>query len=73
MLTLLFIILMVTVFGKLAVLAIKMAWGITKVLFSIVFLPIALIVLFMSGLAILAIPILVILGVIALITPGTAA
>lgn len=70
MLTLLFICLMLSVFGKLAWVAIKMTWGITKVLFGIVFLPITLIILFVSGLVSLAFPILVILGVIALLTPA---
>ena len=61
-----FIICMIAVFGKLAVLAIKGAWGLTKVLFSLVFLPFILIGLVIKGFIFLAFPILVIFGVAAL-------
>ena len=43
MLTLLFVICMIAVFGKLAVLALRGAWGLTKIIFSLVFLPLILI------------------------------
>lgn len=66
MLTLLFIILMCVVFGKLIGLAIKAAWGITKILFTIVLLPLALIALAVKGLIFVAIVVLVIMGIIAL-------
>lgn len=66
MLTMIFIICMIAVFGKLAVLAIKGAWGLTKILFSLVFLPFILIGLVIKGLIFLAFPILVIFGVVAL-------
>ena len=45
MLTLIFTCLMVWIFGKLIWIAFKMTWGITKVLFNLVFLPIILIAL----------------------------
>lgn len=41
MFTLIFVILMFMVFGKLLVFAIKAAWGITKIIWTIVVLPIA--------------------------------
>ena len=69
MLTILFLILMIAVFGKLIWLAIRAAWGITKVLFSIVFLPIVLIALALSGLIVVALPILIIVGLAALLIP----
>lgn len=69
MLTILFLILMIAVFGKLIGLAIRAAWGITKVLFSIVILPIVLIVLAVSGLIVVALPILIIVGLAALLIP----
>ena len=69
MLTLLFIILLIGVMGKLIWLAIRAAWGITKVLFSIVFLPIVLIALAVSGLMVVALPVLLIVGLIALLIP----
>lgn len=69
MLTILFLILMIAVFGKLIWLAIRAAWGITKILFSIVFLPIVLIALAVSGLMVVALPILIIVGLVALLVP----
>lgn len=58
MITLLFCILMFTVFGKLALLAIRAAWGISKVLFCLVAAPLFLIVLLISGLVYIALPLL---------------
>lgn len=69
MLTIIFLLLMIVVFGKLIWLAMRAAWGITKVLFSIVFLPIVLIVLALSGLMVVALPILIIVGLAALLIP----
>ena len=69
MLTIIFLLLMIVVFGKLIWFAIRAAWGITKVLFSIVFLPIVLIVLALSGLMVVALPILIIVGLAALFIP----
>ena len=43
MLTLLFVICMFGIFGKLIGLAFKMTWGIAKVLFTLVFLPVILV------------------------------
>lgn len=67
MMTLIFIILMIIVFGKMFKLSIKAAWGITKMLFTFIVLPIGLIMLVVWGLINLAVPILVIIGIIALI------
>ena len=68
MLTLLFIILMIAVFGKVIGIAIKAAWGLTKVLVTIVFLPIILIVMAVSVFMTLSVIALIIGGIIALIT-----
>ena len=65
--TLLFIILMFAVFGKLIGLAFKMTWGIAKILFTLVFLPVILIGLVVGGLISLALPLLVIVGIITLV------
>ena len=43
MLTLLFVVLLLTIFGKLLIFAIKAAWGITKILLNIVLLPLIII------------------------------
>lgn len=67
LITVLFLILLFTIFGKLLSIAIKAAWGITKILFSIVFLPLVLIVLFFSGLVYVALIVLVIVGIVSLV------
>ena len=68
MITLIFIIFMFLIFGNILKVAIKMAWGVTKVLFSLVFLPVFLIVLVLAGLIKLALPILAIVGVVSIIS-----
>lgn len=67
MLTILFFILMIWVFWKLVKLSVKAAWGISKILFTLVLLPIILVVLVIAGFIYIAIPILAIVGVIALV------
>ena len=67
MLEVIFGILMIIVFGKLIWWAIKAAWSITKVLFTIVFLPLVLIGIAVSGAIYLALIILVIGGVVAFV------
>ena len=66
MLYLLFTILMIMVFGKLIGFAIRAAWGISKVLVTLVFLPLILIGLVLGGLIYLALPILIVVGLVAL-------
>lgn len=68
MLTLLFIILLLIVFGKLLGFAIKASWGILKILFTVIFLPALLILLVVVGLMYVALPVLLILGVVAMVT-----
>lgn len=67
MLTFLFIVLMLGVFGKLLFFAIKATWGITKIIVNIVFLPLVIIGLFVSGLAYAALIVLAIVGIVSLI------
>ena len=66
MFTLIFVILMFMVFGKLLVFAKKAAWGITKIIWTIVVLPIALIALVACGLIYIAVPVLAIIGIVSL-------
>lgn len=66
MLNLLFAILMIMVFGKLIGFAIRAAWGISKVIVTLVFLPLILIGLVLGGLIYLAFPILIVVGLVAL-------
>ena len=63
MLELIFTILMFLVFGKILVFALRATWGISKILFSVVLLPVFLIILVVSGLITLALPILIIVGI----------
>ena len=67
MLTFLFIVLMLGVFGKLLFFAIKTTWSITKIIVNIVFLPLVIIGLFVSGLAYAALIVLAIVGIVSLI------
>lgn len=67
MLTFLFFVLLFGIFGKLIWLAVKAAWGISKIVFSIVFLPVVVLVLFFSGLVYAALVLLVVIGIISLI------
>ncbi len=67
MITLLFCILMFTVFGKLAVLALKAAWGITKILLCFVLAPLILLAIVFSGFIYIAMFLLIIGGVMSLV------
>ena len=67
MLTFLFTFLMFIVFGKILIFAIKATWGLSKIMFSLILLPILLICLVLKGLILVALPALAIIGLIALI------
>ena len=67
MLTLLFVVLLLTIFGKLLIFAIKAAWGITKILLNIVLLSLIIIGMFAGGLTYLALIVLAIVGLVSLI------
>ena len=61
---LLFVILLLVIFGKLLSFALKAAWSITKILFSEVIFPLVLIMLVVAGLMYVALPVLVIAGIV---------
>ena len=65
---LIFWILMLAVFGNILMFAIRMTWGITKVVFSLVLLPVTLVVLVLGGLLRIAFPLLAVIGLISLFT-----
>ena len=67
MLSLLFAICMIWVFGKLLQFGIKAAWGISKFIVTIVLLPLVLIGMVVGGLMYIAFPILIVVGIIALV------
>lgn len=66
MLTLLFIVLILAVFGKLLGFAIRAAWGVTKIVFTIVLFPLALIAMVLAGMFYIVLPILIIVGLISM-------
>ena len=62
--TLFFLILMIAVFGKFLIFAVRATWGITKIFFTLVFFPLILIGLVAAGFLYIALPILLIVGII---------
>lgn len=65
MLSLLFIICMIWVFGKMVFFGIRAAWGISKFLVTVVLFPFLLIAMVAGGLLYLAFPLLIFAGLIA--------
>ena len=65
--TLLFIILLFVVFGKILMFAIKAAWGISKIIVSVVLLPVILIAMALTGLLSVALVLLIGIGLISFI------
>ena len=63
MVSILFTLLMIMVFGKIFFFALKTTWGITKIILTIVVLPIVLIAFVFAGLMSIALPLLLIIGV----------
>ena len=68
MLTLLFMIIMFGVVGRLIGVAFKMSWGLVKILFTIAFWPVILLVMVLAGLIQFAFTILIVIGLLALFT-----
>ena len=67
MLNVLFVLMMLSVFTKVAWLGFKISWGMTKLFLALVFAPLILIGLFCSGAVFLAFPLLLMVGVSAMI------
>lgn len=65
MLSLLFIICMIWVFGKMVFFGIRAAWGISKFLVTVVLFPFLLIAMVAGGLLYLTFPLLIFAGLIA--------
>ena len=66
MLTILFLIFLFGIFGKLFFFGIRAAWGLSKFVLMVVFFPVILIGMLIVGLVKLAFPLLLIFGVIAM-------
>jgi hypothetical protein len=64
---LLFSVMMISVFGRLIIWGIRAAWGIGKMIFSLIFLPIVLIGLACTGMIYIALVVLIICGIVTLI------
>jgi len=62
-----FMILLFAIFGRLAVFAIRMAWSITKIILTIILLPLLLVFALFNGLIIFAFPALIVIGILSLI------
>ena len=60
--------LMLAIFGKLAVVACRAAWGITKIVVCFVFVPLFLMILLVAGLVYIVFPILIIVGIIGFVS-----
>lgn len=67
MLTVIFFVALIWVAWKLFVLGIKAAWGVAKIICTVLLLPVFLIALVCMGLIYIAIPILLLVGVVAII------
>ena len=65
--SIIFVILMLVVFGKILKFAIKATWGIAKIVVFLVLLPLILVGLVLSGVIVLALPILIVVGIIAFV------
>lgn len=65
--TLLFMILLLSIFGKLAGFMFRATWSMMKVFFCMIFLPVILIGLVLGGLIYVALPVLVIIGMVSLL------
>lgn len=68
MMTILFFILFFMIFGKLVGFAFQATWSIMKVMLYIVFLPVILVGMVMGGLVYIALPIMLVVGVLSLLT-----
>ena len=69
MLTFIFSMLMIAVFWRVGCIALRLTWGLFKIILSLVFLPGILIAAFASGLMTLAFPLLAIVGLATLLAP----
>ena len=67
MITLFLVFVILALFGSNLKFALKATWGIAKIILGVIVLPIVLIVFVLSGLLTLAVPILVIVGIVFLV------
>lgn len=65
--TLLFLILFFMVFGRLAGFAFRATWSMVKVFLFMIFLPAIIVMMVLGGLIYIALPVLVIVGIVSLL------
>ncbi len=70
MLTLMFAIMMIGVFGRMAGLAVRLSWGFARILLTLVFLPGIIIAGLALGLIRFAFPVLAVIGLVTLLSPN---
>ena len=63
MLNFIFSIMMAVIFGRLLAFSVRFAWGIGRVLVTLLFMPLLLIGLAVRGLMYIAIPVLILVGI----------
>ena len=64
MFTVFMVILMIWIFGKLLVISLRASWGILRILFTVIFLPLIIVGLLVAGILSVAFPLLLVLGAI---------
>ncbi len=67
MLTLISLFLFLAIFGRLLLFAIKLSWGIVKVVGFLVFLPAIILGLIFTGVVYVALPLLLVVGLISMV------
>ena len=67
MMTLLFLIMFFGVFGKLASFAFRATWSMIKIFLFVFFLPAIVVMMVLGGLIYIALPVLVIVGIVSLV------
>lgn len=66
MLSILFVLLLIAITGRMASLAIRMTWGISKIFLRVILFPLLMLGLAFYGLIYLILPILIVIGIISL-------
>ena len=66
MLTLISLVILIAVFGRLLLFGLKLGWGIMKLVGFIVFLPLIILAMILGGFAFVALPILLIVGIVSM-------
>ena len=69
MLNMIFWIMMIAIFGRLLGFAVRLSWGIFRVILTLVFLPGIIVLGFLGGLAYLTLPLLALAGLMSLAVP----